>query len=195
MPSNSPESCTGRIWGWDSWAAIRISRRNRCGSYPWAPPPGINTLMATFRACLRSSARYTAAIPPCPISSSIRYRPAMAAWRRSGKALTCAGSAQGQQHKDTKVYEGVCRQTTTDVTTNRWGLLVVSRVGGQRRQESCDAAEVAAGVQIEGVRVAAPKGDKCLGWASDVKEPPPVRNGDHLIPGGMEEELGSGDSG
>ena len=37
-----------------------------------AASSGRRTLMATFRSCLRSWARYTVAMPPCPSSRSIR---------------------------------------------------------------------------------------------------------------------------
>ena len=56
------------------------------GQEPSAPitaaSPGRRSLRATLRSCRRSWARYTVAIPPAPISPSIRSRSASASWSR-----------------------------------------------------------------------------------------------------------------
>src|ERR1051326_8523375 len=71
------------MWGWRRLAVVSISRRNRSGPRA-AASSGRRTFTATLRWCLRSSARWTVAIPPWPSSRSIRYRSARAAARRTG---------------------------------------------------------------------------------------------------------------
>ncbi len=103
LPSRraSPESYSGRIWGWLSWAAISISRRNRADPIACATS-GRSTLTATRRRCFTSSARKTTAMPPCPSSRSSRYRLARAA-RRSSTSSGRIGvqhlpAGRGQRH-------------------------------------------------------------------------------------------------
>jgi hypothetical protein len=70
-PSASPASKTGTMFGWSTAAAARISRRNRC-RYPLSlASSGARIFSATCRFSRLSEARYTTAIPPRPICSSI----------------------------------------------------------------------------------------------------------------------------
>jgi hypothetical protein len=48
-----------------------------------AASSGLRTLSATLRACFRSSARYTVAMPPAPSSRSMWWRSDRAAVRRA----------------------------------------------------------------------------------------------------------------
>jgi FtsH-binding integral membrane protein len=63
LPSVSPESKTVRMCGCWSRAAISISRRKRSGPTA-APTSGRSTLIATWRPCFGSWARYTVAMAP-----------------------------------------------------------------------------------------------------------------------------------
>src|SRR6185437_3745778 len=85
-PSASPESKSGRMLGWLSPAARRISRRKRSGPNDW-PRSARRTLSATWRSWRISCARYTVAIPPVPSSRTRRYRPVRAAPSRSADEL------------------------------------------------------------------------------------------------------------
>src|SRR5918993_11633 len=82
MPSASPESYTGTMCGWCMRAAVSTSSSNRPGPTA-AARSGRRTLIATWRWCFRSSARYTVAMPPAPISCCSRYLPASTAVSRS----------------------------------------------------------------------------------------------------------------
>src|SRR2546428_9642331 len=74
------------MWGWVSRAAMSISRRNR--SFPRAAPrSGLSTLRATRRRCFRSSARYTVAMPPRPVSRLTLHRSPSATGSRHGTPL------------------------------------------------------------------------------------------------------------
>jgi hypothetical protein len=67
---DSPESISGRMCGWVSCAAMRISRKNL--STPLGEDFSCeNTLIATARSCRASRARYTSAIPPTPSGAVI----------------------------------------------------------------------------------------------------------------------------
>src|SRR6185312_3317644 len=85
-PSASPESKSGRMLGWLSPAARRISRRKRSGPNDW-PRSARRTLSATWRSWRISCPRYTVAIPPVPSSRTRRYRPVRAAPSRSADEL------------------------------------------------------------------------------------------------------------
>ena len=66
------ESKSGRICGCFRFAVVLISVRN--GSAPMtAAHSGLSTLIATFRSCLRSSARQTVAMPLSPILGLVSH--------------------------------------------------------------------------------------------------------------------------
>src|SRR5687768_6116458 len=80
-----------------------------------AASSGLSTLSATFRLCLRSSARYTVAMPPAPSSRSMRYRSWRADVRAGGTAATIYSRLLVRmRHLRRRLVERVRRLRTLD---------------------------------------------------------------------------------
>src|SRR3954471_6441633 len=76
----------GTIYGCESRAAVRASRRKRSRNGACAASSGGKSLMATGRSRRTSRARYTTPMPPRPSSRSSEYRPASASWKATNVA-------------------------------------------------------------------------------------------------------------
>src|SRR6185437_3257010 len=72
-----PASYSGMMCGSSTDAATLDSRMNRCLNPSSAASAGARIFSATTRPSSPSRARYTAAMPPRPICSSIRYFPTL----------------------------------------------------------------------------------------------------------------------
>jgi hypothetical protein len=65
----------------------------------------------------------------------------------------------------------------------------------QTVHKTSNAAEVGGGVDLEGIAVAAPELDECLGRRSGLEQALPMRQRNHVISPGVQEKLGDPDPG
>ncbi len=90
----NPKSVTSTTLGWRSRPAASASRRNRSTNSGSCEKCGWMILTATVRVVPRWVARYTAPIPPCPSSVSMRYLPSRTMFgsplQMSSKAVSLA---------------------------------------------------------------------------------------------------------